>query len=44
MTAISVSRLSKRFGTTQALSGIDLSIGSGEMVCLIGASVRGSRR
>ncbi|MBB3935231.1 phosphonate ABC transporter ATP-binding protein [Aureimonas phyllosphaerae] len=41
MTAISVSRLSKRFGTTQALSGIDLSIGSGEMVCLIGASGSG---
>ncbi|WP_062011920.1 phosphonate ABC transporter ATP-binding protein [Aureimonas sp. AU4] len=41
MTAISVSRLSKRFGTTQALSDVSLSIGTGEMVALIGASGSG---
>ncbi|WP_279479786.1 phosphonate ABC transporter ATP-binding protein [Aureimonas sp. SK2] len=41
MTAISVSHLSKRFGSTQALSDIDLSIQAGEMVCLIGASGSG---
>ncbi|MBB3949097.1 phosphonate ABC transporter ATP-binding protein [Aureimonas jatrophae] len=41
MTAISVSRLSKRFGTTKALSDVSLRIGAGEMVALIGASGSG---
>ena len=40
-TAISVSKLSKRFGTTQALSDVSLTIGAGEMVALIGASGSG---
>ncbi|ALN74583.1 MULTISPECIES: phosphonate ABC transporter ATP-binding protein [unclassified Aureimonas] len=41
MTAITVTRLSKRFGTTQALSEVDLSVAPGEMVALIGASGSG---
>lgn len=40
-TAISVSKLSKRFGPTQALSEIGMTIGAGEMVALIGASGSG---
>lgn len=41
MTAIEVKNLSKRFGRTQALAGVDLRIGAGEMVALIGASGSG---
>ncbi|KAB0677380.1 phosphonate ABC transporter ATP-binding protein [Aureimonas leprariae] len=41
MTAISVSHLSKRFGSTQALSDVGLAIEPGEMVALIGASGSG---
>ena len=41
MTAIAVRHLSKRFGRTQALAGVDLEVASGEMVALIGASGSG---
>ncbi|TFF24898.1 phosphonate ABC transporter ATP-binding protein [Jiella endophytica] len=41
MMAISVEKLSKRFGRKQALCEIDLSIAEGEMVALIGASGSG---
>lgn len=41
MTAIRVTRLSKRFWSTQALSDISLAIEPGEMVALIGASGSG---
>jgi phosphonate transport system ATP-binding protein len=39
--ALSVEKLSKRFGRKQALSDIDLTVDSGEMVALIGASGSG---
>ena len=41
MNAIRVSKLSKRFGKKQALKSIDIEIGAGEMVALIGASGSG---
>ncbi|WP_082652514.1 phosphonate ABC transporter ATP-binding protein [Aureimonas sp. AU12] len=41
MTAIEVSHLSKRFGRTQALRDVRLSVAKGEMVALIGASGSG---
>ena len=41
MTAIAVRHLSKRFGRTQALAGVDLEVAPGEMVALIGASGSG---
>ena len=41
MHAIEVARLSKRFGTTQALDTVSLAIAPGEMVALIGASGSG---
>ena len=41
MTAIEVASLSKRFGKTQALDGVSLSVENGEMVALIGASGSG---
>ncbi|WP_082537277.1 MULTISPECIES: phosphonate ABC transporter ATP-binding protein [unclassified Aureimonas] len=41
MTAISVAHLSKRFGGTQALADVGLTIEPGEMVALIGASGSG---
>ena len=41
MTTIEVKDLSKRFGRTQALDGVSLRVGHGEMVALIGASGSG---
>ncbi len=41
MTAITVSNLSKKYGSTRALSGVSLIVERGEMVALIGASGSG---
>lgn len=41
MNAIRVTKLSKRFGRKEALKAIDIEIGAGEMVALIGASGSG---
>jgi polar amino acid transport system permease protein len=38
---LQISALDKRFGTTRALSGIDLSVHEGEVVCLVGPSGSG---
>ena len=41
MAAITTNGLSRRFGRTQALDGVTVEIGTGEMVALIGASGSG---
>lgn len=41
MTAITVSNLSKKYGNTRALDGVNLTLERGEMVALIGASGSG---
>jgi ABC-type phosphonate transport system ATPase subunit len=40
---LSARGVSKRFGSTQALSGVDFDIAPGEIVGLIGAMARASR-
>jgi sulfate transport system ATP-binding protein len=39
--AIEIARMSKRFGATQVLNGVDLNIGDGELVALLGPSGSG---
>ena len=41
MPAVTVERLTKRYGKKHALSGVSLTIEPGEMVALIGASGSG---
>jgi len=41
MTKLSLRGVRKSFGDTEVIRGIDLDVGEGEMVCLIGASGSG---
>ena len=42
--ALTVQDLRKRYGATEALKGVDLSVREGELVGLLDPTARGSRR